>query len=207
MNDLIPISVIYIFVVMLCSCNKSIITKNHIDYLSELNKYQIELTKQNDNDNLSFVAQYIPKEKYALQSSIIKENVLDTLAYQTKVEDINSKLVFSLKLSDLGHGILGDAKNPDQIYYAKLEYFINPARYDIQLLHGDDTLLCKDYHFERYYDYAPYSTVLVTFDLKDKYLSDDMILQFNYPFSDQSEDLRDFVFKYSDLNSLPQLNI
>ena len=198
---------IYILSNMLCSCTKSITVHNHLEYLAELDKHENDIVKANKKEQLNFSAQYIPKEKYALQSSITQDGILDTLLYKNRIEEIGSKLVFSLKLSENNKGVLGDARYPDDLYYAKLQYFIDPAKYDIQLIQGKDTLLCGDYHFERYYDYAPYNTVLVTFDVKDNTITEDLTLQFNYPFINGNEALRDFEFDHSDINSLPKLNI
>jgi len=192
---------------LLFSCQKSKVFDNHIEYLKELTDCKDQLTVTNTSDDLVFVAQYIPNEKYVLQRLVKKDKPLDSLSYRNQMDYINNKLFFRLKLSDRKNGILGDSKNPDESYYAKLQYFMDPARYDINLIHGQDTLLCQDYHFERYYDFAPHSTVLITFNVEGLTLDKDLQVQFNYPFIEDKTKLSAFKFNADELGRLPKLNI
>lgn len=192
---------------LLLSCQKSKVFDNHIEYLTELTNCKEQLTVTNTSNDLVFVAQYIPKEKYVLQRLVKKNTPLDSLSYRNQMGYINNKLFFRLKLSDRQNGILGDSKNPDEAYYAKLQYFMDPARYDITLIHGQDTLSCQDYHFERYYDFAPHSTVLITFNVEELALDKDLQVQFNYPFIEDNTKLGAFKFNADELGRLPKLNI
>ena len=207
LNKLLLLAAIYSSI-LYTSCNKTHTYNNHVDYVNALTNHQDVLIKENTWDNLNFKAQYIPQEKYTLESVVKSNQPLDTLKYQEKLSDVSDRMIFVLKLSDLGGSILGDSKYPDEAYFAKLQYFIDPARYDIKLIHGLDTLMSHDYHFERYYDYAPYNTAIVTFNTADIEVNKDLELLFEYPFTpNEANDLTHFHFKINDLNQLPQLNI
>ncbi len=197
---------LYIFII-LTSCSRVKSFDNHIDYLTELNKHSEAVIKDNTWEGYHFVTQYIPKEKYILQRVLKKGEHLDTLNYRSHLDEMGDKMVFRLKLSENETGILGDAKRPDEAYFAKLQYFIDPARNDINLIQGADTLMSHDYHFERYYDYAPYSAIVVSFDTDSRILENDFIIKFSYPFISEKAKIGSFEFESEKLKRLPKLNI
>lgn len=207
MNKLYYVWISIVISTLFLSCEQRKSYQNHLTYLEALNQYKQVCEKINQYEDLNFSAQFIPTEKYLLQRYKTLSSSKDSIQFKEDLNDLDSKMFFSLKLSDDNRGILGDSKNMDANYYSKLQYFIQPAQRDIQLIHGVDTFLCTDYHFERYYDYAPYNKILLAFDKDSVQFNKDMTLQFNYPFSMGSNKLSDFHFNIKDINNLPELNI
>lgn len=207
MNNTGNILSLCIVLLMLFSCGKGVEYNNHVEYLNALNSDKEQLEKTNSKVGFSFTAQYIPSEKYVLQQTKSLKTVEDSVAFRDKLIKIKDKAFFVLKLSDNGHGILGNPKEAAEEYFAKLQYFMQPAQYDMFIVQNEDTILSKDYHFERYYDYAPYSSLILSFDKNDFDSNKDFQLTFDYPFIDRENEIGIFYFSGRKLRELPKLSI
>lgn len=191
-------------VVLFGSCKPETYT-NHQEYLNALGKTD-ELRKAEQHiDDVNVVCEWIPKELYAMQGTKNLGENFDTLAYQAKFDAIKNEVVMKWRLSTDGHGVLGDSRQPDQAYFSRLEYFTSYAQYDMKLIQGTDTLLCSNYHFERFYDAAPFNTVISSFTAENFALDKDFIVQFSYPFVEGKA--LEFEYDIDNIKKLPGFKI
>lgn len=94
-------------------------------------------------------------------------------------EELEGIYQFNLKFSNSSrNNFLKDQYTNPEEYNTKSMYLSFDMSFDLELVHGLDTVGCSIYHYERTYGNTPYETVLIGFDLKTK-ATEDMQLIFN----------------------------
>lgn len=174
-------------------------------YIQAVGQYRPNLQKDFQKDAFSFTAELMPTTAYVLYDMNGKiDNKEDSLKLKSRMQEVSNLLIFNISLSENGRSIIGDSRNPDLNYYKKIEYFLHYAQYDFKLIHQTDTFICRDYHFERYYDYAPKNKIILSFE-KPRAIKSDLKLTFNYPFNDQKELKSEFIYKDEEILNIPTL--
>lgn len=156
-------TILFVLTLLLFSCSR-ISELGRRDYMQWMNDSEKKAMGDKELQGYRFELEYKPAEWLALNEQKNNKN-LNKLEFQERLEGLKEMEHYTMKMFDnSNHGILGNAKNPDMAYYQRLEYFTSYAQNDLSLVAGSDTLACKFYHFERYYDLAPYSTIVMAFE-------------------------------------------
>lgn len=138
-----------------------------------------DLSKTKDISEMTYHLSYMPKECMAymeLQNkSYSKEELQKALGYYNAMTYFN----FRIELKE-GQGELlkHDLSSPQQ-YNDRINYVSFEMQKDIFLVQGKDTLFPGLYHFERTFDVAPFTTVMLAFDNEKFNPSDEFTVVYN----------------------------
>lgn len=111
--------------------------------------------------------------------------------------------VLRLGAADQSGNILRSNLSSEEEYYRRLEYYSANAQRDISLIDGTDTLACSLYHFERYYNAAPFDKLVLAFEKGEKGTSKTLV------YNDQVLGVGPVAFHLSEdiIENIPQLII
>ena len=154
-----------------------------------------------------FTLQYKPSD-YIL----LKENNLATLdmnKWEKEKKEIEGLIQLNLKIEskDSNKEMLQIGATSVQEYTERIQYFSYDAQKDIFLIDGKDTLPCILYHFERSYNLAPYSNLVLGFKSSKKFGEDqqDKIISFDDQALRQGK--INFIIKATNLKNIPSLKL
>lgn len=125
-----------------------------------------DLSKTKEISEMNYHLTYMPKECMAYMElkneNYTKEQFEEGLNHYKEMTYFN----FRIELKE-GQGELlkYDLRSPQQ-YNARINYVSFEMQKDIYLVQGKDTLLPGLYHFERIFEVAPFTTIMLAFDNK-----------------------------------------
>ena len=120
---------------------------------------------------------YTPNEYICVKQNGVNDLTSEKLSEFSK--ELEGVYQFNLKFSNTSRkNFLKDQYTNPEEYNTKSMYLSFDMSFDLELVHGFDTVGCSIYHYERTYGNTPYETVLIGFDLKAK-ATEDLQLIFN----------------------------
>lgn len=138
-----------------------------------------DLSKTKDISEMTYHLSYMPKECMAymeLQNkSYSKEELQKALGYYNAMTYFN----FRIELKEGQGELLKHDLNSPQQYNDRINYVSFEMQKDIFLVQGKDTLFPGLYHFERTFDVAPFTTVMLAFDNEKFNPSDEFTVVYN----------------------------
>lgn len=168
------------FALLFFSCgNKELSVEEYISYIDEKENGLFSIKEV---ENYVFELQYRPIEYIVA----LKSKNLNAKEFEQKKLELDHLQHFNLKIIAKGKNqeMLRTGTASEQEYQYRINYFSYEAQNDIKLIDGKDTLKCVLYHFERSYNMAPYSNLVLGFaktkasdEINDKVVSyDDKVL-------------------------------
>lgn len=144
-----------------------------------VSKEENDLSKIKEISEMSYHLSYMPKECMAymeLKNKAYSEDELQkVLSYYNEMTYFNFRIELKKGQGEL---LKYELKSPQQ-YTERISYVSFEMQKDIYLVQGKDTLLPGLYHFERTFDVAPFTTVMLAFDNKKFNPNDEFTVVYN----------------------------
>lgn len=138
-----------------------------------------DLSKTKDISEMTYHLSYMTKECMAYMElkdkPYSKEDLQKTLGYYSEMSYFNFRIELKAGQGEL---LKYNLKSPQQ-YTERISYVSFEMQKDIYLVQGKDTLLPGLYHFERTFDVAPFTTVMLAFDNKKFNPSEEFTVVYN----------------------------
>ena len=170
---------------------------NKIAYKEWLQSHGEELQVEKSIGDYRFVMQYQPTDMMLLRE--MKEDCSPADLNKMRAEkSVLQYYVLQVGAANGSNNVLRTNIQSEGDYYARLEYYNTFAQNDIYLVEGKDTIACALYHYERYYNAAPYDKMVLAFENSnysgDKLLVyDDQVLGVGTVKLNISSDLQDNI--------------
>ncbi|HPI85880.1 MAG TPA: hypothetical protein PLR01_05870 [Bacteroidales bacterium] len=177
--------------------------KNVKDYVQWIQDPDNGFKKEKTINNLTFSAQFKPYEYIVCLEE--KKDILPDSLVRRKVGELKDMQYYDLKISlkEFAGELLKYQLTSSQQYTERVNYFAFGMQHDIHLVEGTDTLACELYHFERTFDAAPTSTILLGFHISNQKTAENKTLLFyDRTFN---TGLIKFTFRTQELKNLPKL--
>lgn len=148
-------------------------------FVKWVGKEDNDLSKTKEISEMAYHLSYMPKECMAymeLKNKTYSEDELQKiLSYYNEMTYFNFRIEFKKGQGEL---LKYNLKSPQQ-YTERINYVSFEMQKDFYLVQGKDTLLPGLYHFERTFDVAPFTTVMLAFDNKKFNPSDEFTIVYN----------------------------
>lgn len=133
------------------------------DYVKWVENSDNELNVSKEVDGFLFQLQYKPVPYIILREHNGVYPGQDE--YWKRAAELDGLQYYTLRISsDKDHDLLRAGIHDDNEYYSRLEYFTSVMQDDISLIDGKDTMACVLYHYERNYNLAPFTNILLGFE-------------------------------------------
>ncbi|MBO9702129.1 MAG: hypothetical protein J7604_18110 [Sporocytophaga sp.] len=164
----------YLFLIffLFISCSDSDKSLNEKEFIEWVEDEENGLLMMKEFDDFIFTLQYKPAEYIVAKECVNKECSKEEI--QSRIHELEELYHFNLKITakDTQEEMLKKNISGTDEYFQRIEYFTSLAENDLKLYTLNDTIDCGLYHFERSYNMAPYSNMVVGFERKVKTLQD-----------------------------------
>lgn len=157
----------------------------------EIGEYQYSI--QLKSPELIAIQEYskpFDKNKIQVRAKALKQTIWFNLSVEVKNGTTNPTKFGASSLNE---------------YNQRLNYLLTNAANDFEVLSGGNKLELTAYHFQNNYGIVPYDQFTLGYQLKDKQISEDIILIYNDQIFNK-QPIR-FLFSKDQLNNIPRLSL
>ncbi len=169
---------LFLLVFLFISCTESDKILSEKEFIEWVEDEDNGLTMVKEFDDFIFTLQYRPAEYIVAKECISKDCSPEEI--QTRKSELEELYHFNLKITakDTKEEMLKKNISSPEEYFGRIEYFTSHAENDLKLYTSTDTIDCGLYHFERSYNMAPFSNMVVGFE-RDSIAIEDLTFSFD----------------------------